>query len=165
MSQVSDAPSAEVAVRCKAWLEERADVAMLAARAAEAALSETVRTGHFIVDISLSDDAEQRRFNRTYRGKNRSTNVLAFPQSAPEAAHPGPPLLLGDVVLAFETVRREAAEQGKPFADHLCHLVIHGVLHLLGFDHESAGDAAVMEAREVKILAGLGVPDPYRGTM
>jgi probable rRNA maturation factor len=75
------------------------------------------------------------------------------------------PALLGDVVLAFETVRREAAEQNKPFANHLRHLVVHGVLHLLGFDHESAAEAAAMEAREIKILAGLGVRDPYRGIM
>jgi len=165
MSDASEAPSVEVAVRCKSWLDEQTDAAMLAARAAEAALAETVGTGHFIVDISLSDDTEQRGLNRTYRGKNSSTNVLAFPQSAPEAAHPGPPLLLGDVVLAFETVQREAVEQGKPFADHLCHLVVHGVLHLLGFDHDTAGEAAIMEAHEVKILAGLGVPDPYCGIM
>jgi len=75
------------------------------------------------------------------------------------------PVLLGDVVLAYETVRREAAEQDKPLANHLRHLVVHGVLHLLGFDHENAAEAAVMETREIKILAGLGVPDPYRGTM
>jgi probable rRNA maturation factor len=74
-------------------------------------------------------------------------------------------VLLGDVVLAFETVRREAAEQEKPLADHLRHLVVHGVLHLLGFDHEDAAEAMAMEAREIKILAGLGVPDPYRGIM
>jgi probable rRNA maturation factor len=71
-------------------------------------------------------------------------------------------VLLGDVVLAFETVRDEAAEQNKPLGDHLRHLVAHGVLHLLGFDHESEAEAAEMEAREIEILAGLGVPDPYR---
>ena len=70
-----------------------------------------------------------------------------------------------DVVLAFETVAREAAEQNKPLADHLRHLVVHGVLHLLGFDHESDAEAEVMEAREREILAGLGVPDPYRDPM
>ena len=69
------------------------------------------------------------------------------------------PVLLGDVVLAFETVAREAAEQRKPLADHLSHLVVHGVLHLLGFDHESDAEAERMEAREIEILAGLGVPD------
>jgi probable rRNA maturation factor len=74
-------------------------------------------------------------------------------------------LLLGDVVLAFETVRREAAEQDKTLADHLRHLVIHGVLHLLGFDHENAAEAAIMEAREIAILSELGVSNPYRDTM
>jgi probable rRNA maturation factor len=73
--------------------------------------------------------------------------------------------LLGYVVLAFDTVRREAVEQQKPFEDHLRHLVVHGVLHLLGHDHEDAADAAAMEAREIAILAELGVPNPYRDTM
>jgi probable rRNA maturation factor len=77
----------------------------------------------------------------------------------------GAPLLLGDVVLAFETVCREATEQDKPLADHLRHLVVHGVLHLLGHDHENAAEAAIMEAREIAILAELGVPNPYRDTI
>jgi len=74
---------------------------------------------------------------------------------------PGAPLLLGDIVLAFETVAREAAEQNKPFTDHLRHLIVHGVLHLLGYDHQTAGAASLMEALERVILAKLGVPDPY----
>jgi len=77
----------------------------------------------------------------------------------------GAPLLLGDVVLAYETVRREAAQQHKPFGDHLRHLVVHGVLHLLGYDHEDAAEAERMEAREIAILAELGVPNPYRDIM
>jgi probable rRNA maturation factor len=77
----------------------------------------------------------------------------------------GAPLLLGDVVLAFETVRREAADQKKPFADHLRHLVVHGVLHLLGYDHVASAEAAAMETREIAILAELGVPNPYSDTM
>ncbi|HEX7970330.1 MAG TPA: rRNA maturation RNase YbeY, partial [Stellaceae bacterium] len=102
-----------------------------------------------------------RALNRQWRGKDVPTNVLSFPALG-ATPPPGAPRLLGDVVLAFETVAAEAAAQDKPLADHLRHLVIHGVLHLLGFDHESDADAQRMEASEIAILAGLGVPDPYR---
>lgn len=116
--------------------------------------------------VTLADDAAQRRLNREYRGLDRPTNVLAFPAWEPRMPLPeGAPLLLGDVVLAFETVAGEAAAQGKPLADHLRHLTVHGVLHLLGFDHHTAVEAAVMEALETAILARLGVPDPYRDPM
>ena len=124
-----------------------------------------------ILGLILTDDAEQRRLNRTYRGTDAPTNVLSFALAdlaaapASGAAPAGAPVLLGDVVLAFATVEREAAEQHKSLADHLAHLVVHGVLHLLGFDHQSAAEAAAMEAREVEILKILGVPDPYRDTM
>ena len=118
-----------------------------------------------ILGVILTDDAEQRRLNRTYRGLDASTNVLSFALSDRADEMPGAPLLLGDVVLAVETIAREAAEQQKPIADHLRHLTVHGVLHLLGFDHQSDAEAAVMEAREVEILKILGVPDPYRDTM
>ena len=90
------------------------------------------------------------------------TNVLSFPAAASAPPAPGAPLLLGDVVLAFETVAAEAAAQGKPLADHLAHLVVHGVLHLLGFDHEADAEAERMEALETRLLAGLGIADPYR---
>jgi probable rRNA maturation factor len=164
MSEVSAPPLIEVAVPCSAWLEACPDATAIAAAAARAALTTGTGAAHLIVDVTLTDDAEQRMLNRTYRGKDAATNVLAFPQA--ETVPPADaPTLLGDVVLAFETVRREAAAQEKPFADHLRHLVVHGVLHLLGFDHEDAAEAMVMEAREIKILAGLGVPDPYRGIM
>ncbi|MGH7092280.1 MAG: rRNA maturation RNase YbeY [Stellaceae bacterium] len=119
-----------------------------------------------VLDITLTDDGEQRRLNRTWRGKDAPTNVLAFPATDPAAAPPpGVPCLLGDVVLALGTIRREAAEQDKPFIDHLRHLVVHGVLHLLGHDHQNPAEAAAMETREIAILAELGVPDPYRDTI
>ncbi len=102
----------------------------------------------------MSDDAQVRALNRDYRGKDKPTNVLSFPM--PEDSG-----LLGDVVLARETLEREAAEQGKTFADHLTHLVVHGVLHLYGFDHQNDTDAADMEAREVRALAQLGIDNPY----
>jgi probable rRNA maturation factor len=127
---------------------------------AAAGLSLPVRTEF---GISLADDAAQRRLNRDYRGRDRPTNVLAFPAWATGDRVPAEaPLLLGDVVLAFETVAREARRQNKPLADHLRHLVVHGVLHLLGYDHRAPDEAAIMESLETAILRGLGLPDPYR---
>jgi len=113
--------------------------------------------------ITLTDDAQQLYLNRRYRGQDASTNVLAFQAwEARIQAPPGAPLLLGDVVLAFETVAREADEQAKPFRDHVRHLIVHGVLHLLGCDHLREADAIIMEGLETSILAKLGVPNPYR---
>jgi probable rRNA maturation factor len=99
--------------------------------------------------------------NRDWRGQDKPTNVLAFPAGMDEAAAPGAPLLLGDVVLAYETVAAEAAAQGKDFAAHLRHLIVHGVLHLVGHDHDEAAAAERMEAVERTILAGFGIADPY----
>jgi len=130
---------------------------------AAARLALAGETGLIAVDITLTDDAEQQRLNRIWRGKDMPTNVLAFPSDGPFP--PGTPRILGDVVLALSTIRREAAEQEKPFADHLRHLVVHGVLHLLGHDHDNPTAAAAMERREIALLAELGVPDPYRDTI
>ena len=116
--------------------------------------------------VSLADDACQRRLNRDYRGLDMPTNVLAFPAwAAGETLASDAPLLLGDVVLAFETVTREAEEQRKPLVDHLSHLTVHGVLLLLGYDHQAPDEALMMEALESSILVGLGVPDPYRDAL
>ena len=116
--------------------------------------------------IILGDDASQRRLNRSHRGRDAPTNVLAFSAWEPGARlPPSAPVLLGDVVLALETVIGEAAEQKKPVADHLRHLIVHGVLHLFGYDHVTQPDAALMESLERSILSELGVPDPYRDTM
>ncbi len=156
----------EVTAPCSSWQQECADAAPLADAAARLALRREDAPLATVVDITLADDDAQRALNRTWRGKDAPTNVLAFPARDPAMRLPiGAPLLLGDVVLAFETVRREATEQGKPLEDHLRHLVVHGVLHLLGYDHIGAAEAAAMEAREIAILAELGVPNPYRDTM
>lgn len=113
------------------------------------------------VSLLLTGDEAVHALNREYRGKDKPTNVLSFPGET-EAAAPGAPVLLGDVVLAYETCAREAALEDKSLAHHMTHLIVHGVLHLLGFDHEAVAEARTMEAREVAILEELGIADPYR---
>lgn len=109
------------------------------------------------ITVALADDATVRDLNRRFRGKDAPTNVLSFPSGQ----MPGPGICLGDVVLAAETLRREAAAEGKPAGDHFAHLTIHGILHLLGYDHDSQEEAERMESLEVAILADLGIGDPY----
>jgi probable rRNA maturation factor len=154
-----------VTVLTPAWrdtLSEAEPLARRAARAALAAAEEGVApAGAAEVGLVLGDDATLGRLNRQYRGVEGPTNVLSFAASEGSAPESGGPLLLGDVVLAYETVRRESEEQGKRFSDHLCHLVVHGVLHLLGYEHGSAAQAAAMERLEIAALASLGVSDPY----
>jgi len=111
--------------------------------------------------IHLADDAALRALNQTWRGKDAPTNVLSFP--AATAAAVADARLLGDVFVALETLEREAADEAKPLADHFRHLVAHGFLHLLGFDHQTPAEAQAMERIEVRALARLGVADPYAG--
>jgi probable rRNA maturation factor len=162
----------DIASPCAAWdrvCPIAEDVARTAARVALScgkAGSRITQQTAIELAIRLADDAVQQQLNRDWRGVDRPTNVLAFQAWEPSAPiPPGAPLLLGDVVVAFETAAREADEQGKPLADHLSHLIVHGVLHLLGYDHATETEAIAMESLETSILAGLGVPDPYRGTM
>jgi probable rRNA maturation factor len=111
------------------------------------------------VSVVLTDDARIRTLNRDWRGKDSPTNVLSFPSA--ESAAPGLPIALGDIVLAYESICREAADEGRPFRHHLAHLTVHGMLHLLGHDHEADDNAERMEDAERRILATLGIPDPY----
>ncbi len=157
---------------CPAWARLLPDIEKVAHGAAQLALAWGLResgitaANKFELSIVLADDREQRRLNRDWRGSDKSTNVLAFAAWAAGASAPDDaPLLLGDVVLAFETVQREAQVQNKPVADHCAHLVVHGVLHLLGYDHGTEMDAAAMETLETAILAELGVADPYQDTI
>lgn len=114
------------------------------------------------------DDARITTLNGDFRDKPRATNVLSWPFEDLSAETPGGKPLepeaeeLGDIAIAYETCQREAAEQGKPMADHVTHLIVHGVLHLLGYDHIRDEDATLMEQLEVEILGKLGLPDPYR---
>ncbi len=114
------------------------------------------------VSVLLSSDRVVHDLNRDHRGKDGPTNVLSFPGDIEDSAI-GAEILLGDVVLAWETVHTEAKEAGKPVQNHMIHLVVHGVLHLLGYGHESDADAEIMERLEVDSLAHLGLPDPYAG--
>lgn len=132
-------------------------------RAAEAALAvlPDAPSDDFVVNVLLTDDAAIRELNRDWRGQDKPTNVLSFPSPA-IGTPPGGTRQAGDVALAYETVAREAEQEGKPFADHAAHLVVHGVLHLLGHDHHADEEAEEMERLEVLALARLGIPDPYR---
>lgn len=113
------------------------------------------------LSVVLTNDAEQRELNRDWRGKDSATNVLSFPQIEPFGPVIG---ILGDVILARETLEREALDLGKSLSDHFTHLIVHGFLHILGYDHIDEQDALAMEALETQILAGLGIADPYEGT-
>ncbi len=159
-----------VALRAPEWRRALDDPRALARRAVRTALREAgtgLPPGGAEISVVFADDAFVRELNRVHRGRDRATNVLSFPAyedlgAAAATLPPGEPAPLGDVVLAHETVVREAAAAGKPVADHATHLLIHGTLHLVGHDHEEAGEAAVMEALEVAALARLGIADPYR---
>ena len=143
----------EIEVEADDWTFALADVEAVVERAAGAALGAV--EGDIVV--LLTDDAAVRDLNGRFRDKDRPTNVLSFP--APESAAPH----LGDIVLAYGVCAAEAETQGKTLADHLSHLVVHGVLHVLGRDHEDEAEAEEMEAEERDILARIGIADPYAG--
>jgi probable rRNA maturation factor len=115
---------------------------------------------HAEIAVLLCDDAAMAELNGHWRGQNRATNVLSFP-AVPAFGDAAAQTSLGDIAIAYETVAREAAEQGKTVADHLAHLVVHGFLHLLGYDHDQDGEAERMERLERDILARIGIADPY----
>ena len=165
------APLIEVEVEDDAWARALPEVQALVVEAIVAALTHELlphdengitEASLGPITILLADDATVRDLNARFRGRDNATNVLSFP-AAPQ---PGLGLAgsqpLGDLAVAFGVCAAEAAEQGKTLGDHLQHLVVHGVLHLLGRDHENDADAEAMEAIELTVLAGLGVSDPYR---
>jgi probable rRNA maturation factor len=138
----TDAPELPDEAAIRRWVE-----AALGGRCEEAQLT-----------VRIVDEAEIRELNATYRGKDKPTNVLSFPFEAP----PGVDIpLLGDIIICAAVVAREAEEQGKPFAAHWAHMVIHGTLHLLGYDHIEEAEAERMEGLEIELLAGLGYANPY----
>ena len=150
MTHATRKAKVDVVLLDAAWAKAHPGVERLVRKAARAALGAKIRS----LSVALADDQRVRALNKRDRRKDKATNVLSYPS--------GEKLFLGDVVLARQTIWREAREQNKTPADHLAHLVVHGTLHLLGHDHEtSKADAERMEALERRILAKLGIADPY----
>ena len=150
----------DIIVEAGAWPPKRA-LKSLVAKAVGAAFDEVgAAGGGSELSVVFSDDAHIRTLNAGWRGKDKPTNVLSFPAFPVKPGEKLPPML-GDIVLAAETVAREAELEGKPLDHHITHLVVHGVLHLLGHDHEDEAEAERMEALERAALARLAIPDPY----
>lgn len=152
----------DIALEAGGWPDEDA-LRSLAETAVGTALAELGLQATQPVELSLlfTDDAHIQVLNREWRGKDKATNVLSFPAFEVAPGDALPPML-GDIVLAHETISSEAALEQKPFEHHFTHLVIHGLLHLLGYDHETDAEAEEMEAIERRALARLAIPDPYR---
>ncbi|MCJ2062858.1 rRNA maturation RNase YbeY [Methylobacterium sp. J-088] len=153
----------DLAVEDERWETAIPDLQALVTRAVEAglAIAPDKPDGAVEVSVLLTDDAAIQELNKTWRGKDKPTNVLSFP-AAPQPRHAQVATPLGDVVLAYETLVRESAEQSTPLQNHLAHLLVHGTLHCLGQDHEiGEAEAEAMESLEVAALATLGIPDPY----
>jgi probable rRNA maturation factor len=158
MSQLT-LPITEVLVVATCWQTEPDAHAVIQRAIAAAAEAVDAGVGEAELAVMLTDDSGIRTLNKNWRGIDKPTNVLSFPALKPEGARkPGDaPPMLGDIAIAYETMRREA----EPFDHHLSHLAVHGFLHLVGYDHENDRDAEEMESLETEILAQLGIPDPY----
>jgi probable rRNA maturation factor len=156
-------PFTEVLVVADCWqTEPDAEAAIHRAIGAAAEIADA-DVGDAELAVMLTDDSGIRTLNRNWRGIDKPTDVLSFPALRP-TGHNGPddePRMLGDIAIAYETTRKEADDEQKPFDHHLSHLAIHGFLHLVGYDHETDDDAETMEDLERRILAQLGIPDPY----
>ncbi|MFL5180150.1 MAG: rRNA maturation RNase YbeY [Microvirga sp.] len=149
----------DIATEAPAW-ESVPGLEELVGRAVDAAIAVAPESpGAATLSVLLTDDAAIRELNAAWREQDKPTNVLSFP--APAMPGPGP-RHLGDIALAYETMVREAEAEGKALPDHVSHLVVHGVLHLLGFDHQLEAEAEIMESLEVAALRTLGIADPYR---
>jgi len=151
----------DLSIEAGDWSQEP-NLERLCRAAVDAALAETGLQPASMTELSIlfTDDAHIQSLNAQWRAKDKPTNVLSFPAFAPNKSGPLPPML-GDIVLAADTVKREAVLEGKPLDHHITHLVVHGLLHLIGYDHETDEDAEEMEALEKRILARLAIPDPY----
>ena len=155
----------EVQVEDPAWTGALPDVVAVVERAAAAVLGDRADAeDEPQATVLLEGDAAVQTLNARFRNRDAPTNVLSFPNT-PVPGAPDHDPYLGDIILAFGVCSRETTEQGKPLAHHLSHLVIHGLLHLMGHDHQTDDEAELMEARERTLLAGLGIDDPYRAIL
>lgn len=157
-------PEADILIEADCWQNEKDAGATVQRAVAAAAAMVELPGGMTELAVLLTDDAGVQALNKTWRGIDAPTNVLSFPavwrdEGSPETD--GVPLMLGDIAIAYETLRKEADSESKPFENHLAHLTVHGFLHLLGYDHTTDDEAEIMEGLETKILAQLGIPDPY----
>src|ERR1700731_1763367 len=156
-------PVTEVLVVADAWQAEPDAEAVIHRAITAAAEFVNAGIGEAELAVMLTDDAGIRTLNSNWRGIDKPTNVLSFPALQPSGPG-GPdeaPRMLGDIAIAYETTRRQADDEQKPFDHHLSHLAVHGFLHLIGYDHEKDSDPEAMETLEQEILAQLGIPDPY----
>jgi probable rRNA maturation factor len=153
----------DITVESGNWARIELEPLVNAAVAAAEAESDVVLMASAEVSLLFCDDARIRELNRAWRGLDKPTNVLSFPAAEPARLSRSP--LLGDIAIAFETVERESIEEKKTFSDHLSHMVVHGFLHLVGFDHENEREAEEMEQTEQRALARLGIADPYAASV
>lgn len=154
----------DIAINAPSWQNNLEDIEQITEQAVSLALSKMLNhIEHIEVSIVLADDAFIQNLNKQYRDKDKPTNVLSFPQTAPEDTH-DTFISLGDIIIAYETIAREALEQGKSLKDHYTHMLVHGCLHLLHHDHETDDEAEEMEAHEIEILSALDIKNPYQIT-
>ncbi len=156
-------PEADILIAAPCWQDAQDAEAVVRRAITTAAGMVELPDGPSEVAVMLTDDDGVRTLNRDWRGLDKPTNVLSFPAAWQDDGAPetGAPHMLGDIAIAYQTTRREAESEDKPFANHLSHLTVHGFLHLLGYNHMTDDEAAVMEGLERDILARLGIPDPY----
>jgi probable rRNA maturation factor len=149
-----DSPDIDITVQHREWTHAMRDIHNIALSVIGLTLEKAgVKNREQELSLVLADNDFVQKLNKEWRGKDKPTNVLSFPQDEPS--------MLGDIILAYETVEEEAQAQGKRFEDHTIHLIVHGLLHLLGHDHEEDHEAEIMESLEIEILAAMNIKNPY----